>query len=149
MDECIAAEAMKCYSVYKELFESRMIQLSQIHLTEKDVKRLAFSVVTDKAEAIKAFNANGQTIVDSSEDISDVTKNRYYSLMDTIESGVGQNILEGNTGLHFYNGVTCWLDNVDVNRYFNKHEKKFNSLMEGGIYKKQQQTYDTLIALSA
>lgn len=149
MDESLAAEAMNCYSVYKELFESRMIQLSQIHLTEKDVKRLAFSVVTNKEEAIKSFNANGLKIVDSSEDISIVTKNRYYSLMDTIESGVGQNILESNSGLHFYNGVTCWLDNVDVNRYFNKHEEKFNSLMEGGIYKKQQQTYDTLIALSA
>lgn len=149
MDERIAAEAMNCYSVYKELFESRMIQLSQIHLTDKDVKRLAFSLVTDDKDAIKAFNANEFKIVDSSKDISTKAKNKYYSLMDTIESGVGQNILEGNTGLHFYNGVTCWLDNVDVNRYFNKHEEKFNSLMEGGIYKKQQQTYDTLIALSA
>lgn len=149
MDERIAAEAMNCYEVYKELFESRMIQLSQIHLSDKDVKRLAFSLVTTDKDAIKSFNSNGFKIVDSSEDISTKAKNKYYALMDTIESGVGQNILESGTGLHFYNGVTCWLDNVDINRYTNKQEEKFNSVMEGGIFKKQQECFDTLIALAS
>ena len=149
MDERIASEAMNCYEIYKDLFESRMIQLSQIHLTDKDVKRLAFSLVTDDKDAIKAFNSNGLKIIDSSKEISTKAKNKYNSLMDTIQNGVGQNILESGTGLHFYNGVTCWLDNVDVNRYLNKTEEKFNSVMEGGIYKKQQECFDNLLALTA
>ena len=149
MDERIASEAMNCYEIYKDLFESRMIQLSQIHLSDKDVKRLAFSLVTDDKDAIKAFNSNGFKIIDSSKEISTKAKNKYNSLMDTIQNGVGQNILESGTGLHFYNGVTCWLDNVDVNRYFNKTEEKFNSVMEGGIYKKQQECFDNLLALTA
>lgn len=137
-----ATRALNLYDVYKAEFEDKMSLLAKVHLTDNDVKRFAVrSLVSD--DVWKVYVNSGYNI--ESDDISTKTKNQYHALMDTIYGGVGQNILETNTALHAYNGLTCYLDNVARNK---DNEKQFNSIMLGTAYDKQQRGFNELIKLA-
>ena len=140
-----ASRAMGLYEVYKEEFEGRMEQLSKVHLTDKDVDMIsARALMTDdvwKAYVKADYNIN-------SDDISTRTKNQFEALKQTIYTGVGQDLLETNTGLHLYNGITCYLTNVapkDWSESNKEAEKQFNSLMVGTAYEKQQKAFELIL----
>lgn len=137
-----ATRALNLYDVYKAEFEDKMSLLAKVHLTDNEVKRFAVrSLVSD--DIWKVYVNSGYNI--ESDDISTKTKNQYHALMNTIYGGVGQNILERNTALHVYNGLTCYLDNVARNK---DNEKQFKSIMEGTAYDKQQRCFSELIKLA-
>lgn len=137
-----ATRALNLYDVYKAEFEDKMSLLAKVHLTDNEVKRFAVrSLVSD--DIWKVYVNSGYNI--ESDDISTKTKNQYHALMNTIYGGVGQNILETNTALHVYNGLTCYLDNVARNK---DNEKQFKSIMEGTAYDKQQRCFSELIKLA-
>lgn len=140
-----ASMAMGLYEVYKQEFEGRMEQLSKIHLTDKDVDMIsARSLMTD--DVWKAFVKSGYNI--NSDDISTRTKNQFEALKQTIYGGIGQDMLPTNTGLHLYNGLTCYLTNVAPKDWSNntkEAEKQFNSLMTGTAYDRQQKAFDLIL----
>ena len=142
-----ASRAMGLYEVYKDEFEGRMEQLAKIQLTDKDVdKVVARSIMTD--DVWKVYVNSGYNI--NNDDISTRAKNQFESLKETIYNGVGQDLLKTNSGLHIYNGVTCYLTNVakDWTKNNKEAEKQFNSLMVGSAYEKQQNAYDMIVKVA-
>ena len=140
-----ASRAMGLYEVYKQEFEGRMEQLSKIHLTDKDVDMIsARTLMTD--DVWKTFVKCGYNIND--DEISTRTRNQFEALKQTIYSGVGQDIVETNSGLHLYNGVTCYLSNVAPKDWASNGknaEKQFTSLMSGTAYDRQQKAFDLIL----
>ena len=140
-----ASRAMGLYEVYKQEFEGRMEQLSKIHLTDKDVDMIsARTLMTD--DVWKTFAKVGYNI--NNDEISTRTRNQFEALKQTIYSGVGQDIVETNSGLHLYNGVTCYLSNVapkDWTSNGKNAEKQFTSLMSGTAYDRQQKAFDLIL----
>lgn len=140
-----ASRAMGLYEVYKQEFEGRMEQLSKIHLTDKDVDMIsARTLMTD--DVWKTFVKVGYNI--NNDEISTRTRNQFEALKQTIYSGVGQDIVETNSGLHLYNGVTCYLSNVapkDWTSNGKNAEKQFTSLMSGTAYDRQQKAFDLIL----
>ena len=140
-----ASRAMGLYEVYKQEFEGRMEQLSKIHLTDKDVDMIsARTLMTD--DVWKTFVKVGYNIND--DEISTRTRNQFEALKQTIYSGVGQDIVETNSGLHLYNGVTCYLSNVAPKDWASNGknaEKQFTSLMSGTAYDRQQKAFDLIL----
>ena len=122
-----------------------MEQLSKIHLTDKDVDMIsARTLMTD--DVWKTFAKVGYNIND--DEISTRTRNQFEALKQTIYSGVGQDIVETNSGLHLYNGVTCYLSNVapkDWTSNGKDAEKQFTSLMSGTAYDRQQRAFDLIL----
>lgn len=144
-----ASRAMGLYNVYKEEFEGRMSQLSTIKLTDKDIDMIsARALMTD--DVWKVYERANYNI--NSDDISTRTKNQFEALKQTIYTGVGQDLIEPNTALHLYNGITCYLTNVapkDFTKSSKEAEKQFISLTAGNAYEKQQKAFNLLIQKAA
>lgn len=137
-----ATRALGLYEVYKTEFEDKMSQLANIQLTDDDVKRIAFKTIASE-ESFKLFF---ETKNPYHEDIPTRTKNKFDALMESIYGGVGQDMLDTNSGLHLYNGMTYYLDNVAPNvGKGSTPETIFVSTIEGNTYKKQQICYDEIL----
>ena len=150
------AEFLGSYDIYRNEFETAMIDISKVYLDEKEIKTLALMSVTNdqnRQKYVDIFTTNGFDIEkckvtdeekkNGKEGISSTTANTYYLLLNTIKNGVGQEQLEEEkeTGLHFYNGVTCFFDNA-VN--YNSQTERWDKVMSGEFQKREQMVFDFL-----
>jgi hypothetical protein len=88
----------------------------------------------------KAFLESGNIYHD---DIATRGRNIFLGMKESMESGIGQDILESGNALWAINGITTYFQN-EAN--FKNGEVMFDNMMDGSVYKKVQKAYDMLIA---
>lgn len=149
MDLLNKENAEHAYSVlgmqeaYRKSFEESLSQLASIKMSDKDMeKAIVKSVLNDNVW--KVYKANDFNL--NNEDISTRSRNIVENIKDACVSGVGQNIVEGGTGLWLVNGLTTFYqNNVD----WKDNEKKFNAMIGGSVQTKLQNLYNNVISLAA
>ena len=113
--------------------------LRNVKLAEKDLDRiLAEIALADDAK--KIFFETGNIY---HEDIATRGRNIFLGMKESMENGIGQDILESGNGLWAINGITTYFQN-DAN--FKSGEVMFDNMLDGNVYKKVQKAYDMMIA---
>lgn len=134
-----ASRALNLYEIYKEEFECRMDALSKVQVTDKQVQDIiAQSVLTpDNLKVYMDQGINGT-------DLSTRAKNTINGIIDTIHTGIGQDMVQAGTGLWVYNGITCYFQNTNPQK---TSEKQFDSLMDtNGLAKTRTQKVFDLVS---
>lgn len=144
------------YDIYRTEFETAMIDLSKVYLSEDEMKTLSLMAVSNdlnRNKYVDIFTSKGFDIEkckvtreekkNGKDGISTEIVNNYYLLLNTIKNGVGQTQLEEEkeTGLHFYNGVTCFFDNSVE---YKSQTEKWDKVMTGEFQKREQLVFDFL-----
>ena len=125
---------------FNEAFIANMLDLKAQNVDANFVREFAAKMYLDKAQMRLLELANWN--YDKVEEISTRKKNAIQSLMDAIETGIGQNMYRG-TKLWLLNGWTTFLHNTKTYR---SPEQEFTSLYEGNGKKGTQLAYDILTA---
>ena len=134
-----AYKTLGLWKEYEEVFKDSLEHLRNVKLAEKDLDRiLAEIALADDAK--KVFLETGNIF---HEDIATRGRNIFLGMKDTLESGVGQDILESGNGLWAINGITSYYQN-EAN--YKNGEVMFDNVMDGNVYKKVQKAYDLMVA---
>ena len=134
-----AYKTLGLWKEYEEVFKDSLEHLRNVKLAEKDLdKILAEIALADDAK--KVFLETGNIF---HEDIATRGRNIFLGMKDTLESGVGQDILESGNGLWAINGITSYYQN-EAN--YKNGEVMFDNVMDGNVYKKVQKAYDLMVA---
>lgn len=138
-----ATATLKHYYDYKASFEETMLALSKVRVNDKQIEDiLAKSLMSDKVYKVyKAADSNLNSV-----DLSTRTKNIMASALDTMQSGIGQEVGERGTALWVYNGLTSFTNN-EVN--YKSNDKKFMALLSdtGAANVRQQIAFNELAKL--
>ena len=134
-----AYKTLGLWKEYESCFKDSLEHLRNIKLSEKDIdKVLAEIALADEAK--KAFLESGNIY---HEDIATRGRNIFLGMKESMESGIGQDILESGNALWAINGITTYFQN-EAN--FKNGEVMFDNMMDGNVYKKVQKAYDLLLA---
>lgn len=136
-----AVAVLQMHETFKEEFLKQLYNLKQQKVTDIDKMDFAAKIMASPAQVklLKLANYN----LDAVEELGTRTKNNINSLLNSIESGVGQNEFRG-TKLWLYNGLTTYLNN---DRKYKSEDDKLDSLILGGDgQKKAQKGFDILAA---
>lgn len=125
------------YNIYQKSFKESLEHLRNIKLSEQDLDKIIAELALSE-ESNKVFAETNNIF---HEDIPTRGRNIFVGMKDAIESGVGQDLIESGNALWAINGVTTYYQNA-VN--FRSDEAKFQSIMEGNVYKKVQKAYELL-----
>ena len=135
-----AAEVLKFHEKYKEAFIEDMNRLRAIKLKENDIMDMVCRIFADEKE-MNAIRANYYKFYGIDTDtLSTRKKNLITSLMDSMESGVGQDTNRGS-GIFVYNGISSWANN---GRTYKDNASKFDSIIGGDMNKKVQKMHDMI-----
>lgn len=134
-----AYKALNLADVYSKGLKESFEHLRNIKVSENDLDKI-IAEVTLADEAKKAY-LETRNIYD--ERIKTRGRNIFLAMKDTMESGVGQDILESGNGLWVINGITSFYQNEAK---FKNDEVKLDSVLDGNIYKKVNKAYDILVA---
>ena len=135
-----AYKALNMYNVYKNSLEQSFEHLKNIRLSEKDLEKIMAEVLFSD-DNYKIYQKTGNL---KHEDISTFGKNVFNNAMETIHTGIGQDIVENGTGLWLINGLTTYYQN---NVKFKSEEYKFDSIQQGLVSRKIQKAYELVKAL--
>ena len=124
---------------YENVFKESLEHLKNIKLAERDLDNI-IAEVSLADEAKKVFLETRDIYHD---DIATRGRNIFIGMKESMDNGVGQDILEKGTALWAINGITSFYQN-EAN--FKNKEVKFDNIMYGNVYKKVQKAYDMLIA---
>ena len=140
-----AAEVLKFHERYKEAFIEDLNRLRSIKLKENEVTDMVCRLFADEKEMriIREHYYNLDGI--STDDVSTRKKNLITSLMDSVESGIGQDTNRGS-GLWLYNGISSWGNNA---RTYKDNAAKFDSIIDGDMSKKVQKMHDMVLEYAA
>ena len=134
-----AYKALNVAEVYANGMKESFEHLRNIKLAERDLDNIIAQVVlSDEAanEFIKTRNIE-------SELIKTRGRNLFLGVKECLENGIGQEGQERGTAMWLMNGLTSFYQNVATER---SQEIKFDSIMDGNIYKKVQKAYDLCLA---
>ena len=134
-----AYKTLNLAEVYANGMKESFDHLRNIKLAERDLDNIIAQVVlSDEAakEFIKTRNIE-------SELIKTRGRNIFLGVKECLENGIGQEGQERGTAMWLMNGLTSYYQNEASER---SAEIKFDSLMDGNIYKKVQKAYDLCIA---
>jgi phage/plasmid-like protein (TIGR03299 family) len=134
-----AYKALNVAETYANGLKESFEHLRNIKLAERDLDNIIAQVVLSD-EAAKEFM---QTRNIESELIKTRGRNIFLGVKECLESGVGQEGQERGTAMWLMNGLTSYYQNEATER---SNEIKFDSLLDGNIYKKVQKAYDLAIA---
>jgi len=134
-----AYKALNVAEVYANGLKESFDHLRNIKLAERDLDNIIAQVVLSD-EAAKEFM---QTRNIESELIKTRGRNIFLGVKECLESGVGQEGQERGTAMWLMNGLTSYYQNEATER---SNEIKFDSILDGNIYKKVQKAYDLAIA---
>ena len=136
-----ASEVLKFHEEYKKAFIEDLEHLRSIQLNEKQVMDMVCRIFADEKE-MNAIRSNYYKIDGIDTDtLSTRKKNLIHSLMDSVESGIGQDTNRGS-GLFLYNGITTYAQNE---RTYKTEEDKFDSIINGDMSKKVQKMHDMIL----
>jgi phage/plasmid-like protein (TIGR03299 family) len=134
-----AYKTLNLAEVYANGMKESFDHLRNIKLAERDLDNIIAQVVLSD-EAAKEFM---QTRNIESELIKTRGRNIFLGVKECLENGIGQEGQERGTAMWLMNGLTSYYQNEASER---SAEIKFDSLMDGNIYKKVQKAYDLCIA---
>ena len=135
----MAYETLGLFNTYKTFFEDSLAQLAQVKLNDKETEKvLAKALLTDSV--YKVYKENDYSM--NSDDISTTSKNIMLNVTNALHSGVGQQEIEGGTGLWLVNGITTYFQNT---YNWKNDEKKFLSITEGSVADKVQTAVNELL----
>lgn len=130
-------QVLKLHNTYKEYFEQSLQELAKVKFTDKQVEEIFVNSLLSK-EAIEAYNRDGI----NSKDISSRSRNIINNVMEATYSGIGQDILEPNTGLYLINGYTTYMQN---GKEWSNNEKKFDSILSGSVHDSLNTIYSNIL----
>ena len=134
-----AYKTLKLAEVYANGMKESFDHLRNIKLAERDLDNIIAQVVLSD-DAAKEFM---QTRNIESDLIKTRGRNIFLGVKECLENGIGQEGQERGTAMWLMNGLTSYYQNEASER---SAEIKFDSLMDGNIYKKVQKAYDLCIA---
>lgn len=134
-----AYKALNVAETYTNSLKESFDHLHNIKLAERDLDNIIAQVVL-APEAAKEFM---QTRNIESDLIKTRGRNIFLGVKECLESGIGQEGQERGTAMWLMNGLTSYYQNEATER---SEEIKFDSIMDGNIYKKVQKAYDLAIA---
>lgn len=137
----MAQQVMGLHNAYVEMMGNTLVELSQKAMSDESIRNLVASVFVseENMKLVNKNNGNFQTV----DEITNATKNTINRLINTINTGVGQETHKG-TALWVYNGFTSFYQNEQT---YKDSGKKFDSIIEGNANKKAQKAFDLLVAL--
>lgn len=124
---------------YESSFKQSLEHLRNIKISERFLEELVAEVALSD-ESNKIFLESRNIF---HEDIPTRGRNIYLGMMNAMENGIGQDILESGNALWALNGITTYFQN-EAN--FKNNEVMFENIMDGNVYKKVQRAYDKLVA---
>ena len=124
---------------YESSFKQSLEHLRNIKISERFLEDLVAEVALSD-ESNKIFSESRNIF---HEDIPTRGRNIYLGMMNAMENGIGQDILESGNALWALNGITTYFQN-EAN--FKNSEVMFENIMDGNVYKKVQKAYDKLVA---
>ena len=134
-----AYKALNVAETYTNSLKESFDHLRNIKLAERDLDNIIAQVVL-APEAAKEFM---QTRNIESDLIKTRGRNIFLGVKECLESGIGQEGQERGTAMWLMNGLTSYYQNEATER---SEEIKFDSIMDGNIYKKVQKTFDLCLA---
>ena len=134
-----AYKALNVAETYANGLKESFDHLRNIKLAERDLDNIIAQVVL-APDAAKEFM---QTRNIESDAIKTRGRNIFLGVKECLESGVGQEGQERGTAMWLLNGLTSYYQNEATER---GEEIKFDSILDGNIYKKVQKAYDLAIA---
>ena len=134
-----AYKALNVAETYANGLKESFDHLRNIKLAERDLDNIIAQVVL-APDAAKEFM---QTRNIESDAIKTRGRNIFLGVKECLESGVGQEGQERGTAMWLLNGLTSYYQNEATER---SEEIKFDSILDGNIYKKVQKAYDLAIA---
>ena len=135
-----AYKALSLADVYAKGMKESFEHLKNIKLAERDLDNIIAQVVLSP-DAAKEFI---QTRNINSDAIKTRGRNLFLGMKECLETGVGQEGQERGTAMWLMNGITSFYQNEATER---SEEIKFDSVLDGNIYKKVQKAYDLAIAV--
>lgn len=135
----MAYKAFGMADVYTKSLKEAYDHLKDIKVSEEQLNKIV-AEITLSEQAKKVFF---ETRNINHEDIATRGRNIFTNMKECIESGVGQDILESGNGQWLLNGITSYYQNV---QNYHDNQIKFDSIMNGNVYKKVQRAYDLLVA---
>jgi phage/plasmid-like protein (TIGR03299 family) len=134
-----AYKALNVADVYAKGMKESFDHLRNIKLAERDLDNIIAQVVL-APDAAKDFLENHDI---NSDEIKTRGRNIFLGVKECLESGIGQEGQERGTAMWLMNGMTSYFQNEATER---SEEIKFDSIMDGNIYKKVQKTFDLCLA---
>jgi len=134
-----AYKALNVAKVYSESLAQSFEHLRNIKLAERDLDNIIAQVVL-APDAAKDFLQNHDI---NSDAIKTRGRNIFLGVKECLENGIGQEGQERGTAMWLMNGMTSYFQNEATER---SEEIKFDSIMDGNIYKKVQKTFDLCLA---
>lgn len=134
-----AYNALGVAKVYTDGLKECFDHLRNIKLSEKDLDNI-IAEITLADEAKKVFLETRNIY---HEDIATRGRNIFLGMKESMENGIGQDILDRGNALWAINGITTFYQN-EAN--FKNDEVMFDSISSGNIYKKVNKAYEMLIA---
>ena len=134
-----AYKALGVADVYAKGLEESLNHLRNIKVSEKDLDNI-IAEITLADEAKKVFLETRNIYHD---DIATRGRNIFLGMKESMENGIGQDILDRGNALWAINGITTFYQN-EVN--FKNDEVMFDNISSGNVYKKVNKAYEMLIA---
>lgn len=134
-----AYNALGVAKVYTDGLKECFDHLRNIKLSEKDLDNI-IAEITLADEAKKVFLETRNIYHD---DIATRGRNIFLGMKESMENGIGQDILDRGNALWAINGITTFYQN-EVN--FKNDEVMFDNISSGNVYKKVNKAYEMLIA---
>lgn len=134
-----AYNALGVAKVYTDGLKECFDHLRNIKLGEKDLDNI-IAEITLADEAKKVFLETRNIY---HEDIATRGRNIFLGMKESMENGIGQDILDRGNALWAINGITTFYQN-EVN--FKNDEVMFDNISSGNVYKKVNKAYEMLIA---
>lgn len=125
--------------VYAKGLRESFDHLRNIKVAEKDLDNI-IAEITLADDAKKAFLETRNIY---HEDIATRGRNIFLGMKESLENGIGQDILDRGNALWAINGITTYYQN-EAN--FKNDEVKFDNLSDGNVYKKVNKAYEMLLA---
>ena len=125
--------------IYSKSLQESYEHLRSIKINESQLNNiLAEVVLTEENKKIWDKTHNIET-----DDIPKRSRTIFLDMKNSIENGIGQDILETGNAQWVLNGMTTYFQNTV--KYKDK-TTKFDSIFDGNAFKKVQKTYDLLLA---
>lgn len=136
--------AYKTLGIY-ETYRNGLIQayehLRDIRVSERQLDEILAQLAFSDQKAVEAFEGTHDL---DHELIKTRGRNIFLGLKESVECGIGQDIIEAGSGQWVINGITTYYQNAAM--YLND-ESKFLSMMEGRVYNKVNKAYQLVTQL--
>jgi hypothetical protein len=133
-----AYKALGVAEVYSNGLKESFEHLRNIKLSERDLDNIIAEIaLADEAKKVFLDTRNI-----NHEDIATRGRNIFLGIKDSMEGGIGQDILESGNALWALNGITTYYQNQ---ANFKNNEVMFDNMMDGNVYKKVNRAYDMML----